>query len=254
MEIQKKKPLSPEQLADCAALKEVFNRKKAELGLTQEKAAQHLGMNQGSFSHYLNGRNSINLQFALAVAKLLDVSVSDFAPRLGKALEEQGYRPPESYDEYRHDREGRPYFQDHMRGQANVIAFAYPVVPWGGERVKNPTGHGFSDEGELDLIASPEEAGINGFWLQMPGSSMNQSVAPSFPSGTFLLVNPEDRELEPGGFFLACTAHGEFAIRQLVREAGSDFLAPLNPSFPIIPLHPDWSVVGRVVDARMPGV
>lgn len=64
--------------------------KRKELGLTQEKAAQILGMNQGSLSHYLNGRNALNLHFSLAIASLLEVPVSSFSKKYGEMLSGPG--------------------------------------------------------------------------------------------------------------------------------------------------------------------
>ncbi|MDN4149750.1 helix-turn-helix transcriptional regulator [Pseudomonas tohonis] len=83
---QKARQLSAEHLGECAALKAIYSIKKDELGLTQEKLAKLLGMRQGSLSHYLNGRNSIGLSFAIEVARELRVRVSDFSPRLAGQL------------------------------------------------------------------------------------------------------------------------------------------------------------------------
>ncbi|WP_236213203.1 helix-turn-helix domain-containing protein [Metapseudomonas otitidis] len=82
----KARQLSGEHLGECAALKAIYSIKKDELGLTQEKLAKLLGMRQGSLSHYLNGRNSIGLSFAIEVARELGVRVSDFSPRLAGQL------------------------------------------------------------------------------------------------------------------------------------------------------------------------
>lgn len=82
----KVRQLSGEHLAECLALKAIYSIKKDELGLTQEKLAKLLGMRQGSLSHYLNGRNSIGLSFAIEVARELRVRVSDFSPRLAGQL------------------------------------------------------------------------------------------------------------------------------------------------------------------------
>ncbi|MDU9416194.1 helix-turn-helix transcriptional regulator [Pseudomonas sp. zfem005] len=83
---QKARQLSAEHLGECAALKAIYSIKKDELGLTQEKLAKRLGMRQGSLSHYLNGRNSIGLNFAIEVARELGVRVGDFSPRLAGQL------------------------------------------------------------------------------------------------------------------------------------------------------------------------
>jgi len=65
-----KKPLSPEKKEECLRLKALFNSRKAELGLTQEKLAHALDMNQSSVSHYLNGVNPLLVTFAPIISEL----------------------------------------------------------------------------------------------------------------------------------------------------------------------------------------
>ncbi|QXH68586.1 XRE family transcriptional regulator [Pseudomonas asgharzadehiana] len=254
MKIQKKKPLTEKQLAECAALKEIFNAKKEALGLTQEKAAQHLGMNQGSFSHYLNGRNAINLEFALSVSQLLGVPVTDFAPRYATALSDFGPRSLDSFMRFRIEGKGAEGHINEWFGHIHASAAAYPLVPWYSLRMRNPASDRFEDESDPDFIASTEPAGADGYWIPMQGPSMSSAAAPSFPPGSYLLIKPNDFEIKAGKFYLARHSGGDFAIRQYMREASSDYLVALNPTFPTLGLNPDWTLVGRVVDVRMPGL
>jgi len=83
-----KKALDPERKAESEKLKAIFNSKKRDLGLTQEKLAHALDMNQSSVSHYLNGVNPLNATAAAAFAKILDVPVGDFSPRLAQQISE----------------------------------------------------------------------------------------------------------------------------------------------------------------------
>lgn len=83
-----KKALDPERKAESDKLKAIFNSKKRDLGLTQEKLAHALDMNQSSVSHYLNGVNPLNATAAAAFAKILDVPVGDFSPRLAQQISE----------------------------------------------------------------------------------------------------------------------------------------------------------------------
>lgn len=77
-----KKPLPPDRKEECLRLKAIFTSKKPGLGLTQEKLAHALEMNQSSVSHYLNGVNPLNASVAAAFARILGVDVGDFSPRL----------------------------------------------------------------------------------------------------------------------------------------------------------------------------
>lgn len=82
-----KKPLTPDKKDECLRLKALFNSRKQELGLTQEKLAHALEMNQSSVSHYLNGVNPLNAPVAAAFARILGVEVSAFSERLAEEIE-----------------------------------------------------------------------------------------------------------------------------------------------------------------------
>ncbi|MCE0881086.1 MULTISPECIES: LexA family transcriptional regulator [Pseudomonas] len=82
-----KKPLPADRAEECQRLKAIFDGKKKELKLTQEKLAHRLGINQSSVSHYLNGVNPLNAPVAAAFAKSLGVPVRDFSPRLADVIE-----------------------------------------------------------------------------------------------------------------------------------------------------------------------
>lgn len=82
----KKKPLNAEQLADAKRLKAIYNAKKKELGLSQAVVADHLGIVQSAVNSLFNGINALNLRNAVALAKLLKVSVNDFSPTIAKEI------------------------------------------------------------------------------------------------------------------------------------------------------------------------
>lgn len=109
----KKRDLEPWEKDECSALKAAFdsyNRGRDRRDrLTQERAALELGMNQGSFSNYLNGRLAINAEFAAGVARLIGIPVSAFSPRLAEEIdtmakvtgkEEPGANGAPSADDY----------------------------------------------------------------------------------------------------------------------------------------------------------
>lgn len=89
---QKKRDLSEWERSECAALKaaiEEYNRARPKKDrITQEQAGAALGMNQGSFSNYLNGRLAINLDFALKVSRLFDIPVERFSKRLAQEIDD----------------------------------------------------------------------------------------------------------------------------------------------------------------------
>ncbi len=83
----KKRQLTPTELAECNALKNIYTAKKKELGLTQDKLAEALGMTQAGVSMYLNGLNALNIMVAAKFSSLLDEPVSKFSPRIAGLIE-----------------------------------------------------------------------------------------------------------------------------------------------------------------------
>lgn len=255
----KKKTLSPERLEECATLKSIFWEKRKDLGLTQEKAAEALGMNQGSFSHYLNGRNALNVEFAAKAARLLGVPVSSFSPRLAKAIDDITI----SSGEIREVAEKiRRIYSSDADGLSNVMptqqpwkpARSYPLISWiaAGDRAESPDSYraGHADE----YLDSTENAGDSGYWLDVRGPSMTSQTNPSFPEGTKILVKPEGFDLVSGKFYIARHRDGEKTFKQYLYDAGTGYLIPLNPAYKPVEIDGDWEIIGRVVDAKIPGL
>lgn len=88
----RKLPLEDWQKDDAARLKALFQAKKAELGLTQERIAAELGENvtQGAVSHFLNARTALSLKAAAVFARVLQVRVSDFSETLAQKMSALG--------------------------------------------------------------------------------------------------------------------------------------------------------------------
>ena len=57
----KKREISDIEKEECKRLKQIFNDRKKELGLSQEKIAGLIGVTQAAINHYLNGTNALNL-------------------------------------------------------------------------------------------------------------------------------------------------------------------------------------------------
>ncbi|WP_252361437.1 LexA family transcriptional regulator [Pseudomonas asiatica] len=91
----RKVPLADWQVEDSKRLKALYNQKRAELGLTQDRIAAELGdgVTQGAVSHFMNGRTALSLRAASVFAKALQVPVSAFSPRLAEDLDALLYHP-----------------------------------------------------------------------------------------------------------------------------------------------------------------
>ncbi|MEQ4511795.1 MAG: helix-turn-helix domain-containing protein [Dickeya sp.] len=79
----KKKPIDTNAQADAERLRRIWDEKKIELRLTQEKAADALGFEtQSTVSQYLNGKNPLNTDATLKFAALLGVKPEEIKPDL----------------------------------------------------------------------------------------------------------------------------------------------------------------------------
>lgn len=84
----KKREISDIEKEECRLLKQLFNDKKKELGLSQAKIADLIGVTQAAINHYLNGTNALNASIASEFAKVLGVPVGSFSWRLEKEINE----------------------------------------------------------------------------------------------------------------------------------------------------------------------
>lgn len=84
----KKREISDIEKEECRLLKQLFNDKKKELGLSQAKIAGLIGVTQAAINHYLNGTNALNASIASEFAKVLGVPVGSFSWRLEKEINE----------------------------------------------------------------------------------------------------------------------------------------------------------------------
>lgn len=129
----------------------------------------------------------------------------------------------------------------------------YPLISWviAGEWAEScDTFH----PGDAETwLASTENAGANGFWLDVRGDSMTCAANPSFPEGSRILVMPE-AELISGKYYVVKLESGESTFKQYIEDAGLRYLRPLNPAYRTIQIDGDCKVIGRVIDTKMTGL
>lgn len=82
----KKKPLTKEQIEECKKLKAIYEEKKKELNLNQFTTSERMGISQSGVNHYFNGVNALNVSAASDFAKMLQVPVEEFSPRLAHEI------------------------------------------------------------------------------------------------------------------------------------------------------------------------
>ena len=89
----RKQPLTDEQKRESEKLKAIYEEKSKKLGVTQEIIAAAMrgggeSITQGAISHFMNKRLALHPKAASVFARLLEVPVSEFAPRLARAIED----------------------------------------------------------------------------------------------------------------------------------------------------------------------
>jgi SOS-response transcriptional repressor LexA len=203
--------------------------------------ADAAGITPASVSLYLNGTNAFNARFAAILARMLEEPVESFSPRLAAEIAQMAATTDHA--------NVSPMLQPHRD------AMEYPVITWiaAGERVESSVSHptGIADE----WLASTENAGPGGYWLKVKGQSMTSNTPPSFPEGTPILIRPEGYDLISGKFYIARhTITGETTFKRYNLDAGIGYLVPLNPEYQAVPLDGSWEIIGRAIDAKIPGM
>ncbi|MBA4285446.1 MAG: hypothetical protein C0434_07935 [Xanthomonadaceae bacterium] len=100
------------------------------------------------------------------------------------------------------------------------------------------------DLDECELIPAITPVRARTFALRVE----NDSMAPDFPPGTILIVEP-DTDHKAGDFVIVGNGAAEATFKQLVRDGDDWLLRPMNPQYPMKPMPENGRVIGVVVAA-----
>jgi len=231
----KKRELSEIEAAECAALNEIYHRKKKQLGLSQEKiATEGLKANgQSAASHYLMGRNALNIESAAVFARYLEVPVSAFSKRLAQQIKEISRSNASNLGEVIQP----------------VEAFRYPVISWVAAGAMDETADPLPADDSGTYQASEYDSTGPAFWLKVTGDSMASPSGMSINEGTLILVDTAI-EAAPGRLVVAkLPDSNEATFRMLVSDGGKLYLKPLNLGYPIESFGESSRIIGVVVQA-----
>lgn len=213
-------PLSDWQLQDSARLKALFQAKRGELKLTQEKIAGELGdgVTQGAVSHFMNGRTALSINAAVVFARALQVPVSEISPTLAAQIEKMTSGVPGRHsDDSAADNRIPPRNFD-LADDKNYTG------------VLQLTARGSTGDGEEN--SHVEIRGVMAFkseWLR--ANNLNQrhldviyangnSMEPSINNGDVLLIDESKIEPKDGQIFAMQSASKGTIVKRLVK---SDF-------------------------------
>lgn len=243
---QERRPLTDEEKAECNRLKAEFaayNAGRPKFSrLTQESAGAALGISQSAFSNYLNGNRPLNKEVAVAIARMLAMPVERFSPRLAAEIADMAKVTSPGTTDHRN-------VSDTL--QPHRAAKEYPLISWVAAGCWQESCDTFQPGSADEWLFSSENAGAHGYWLEVKGPSM----LPTFTPGMRILVRPEGFDLISGKYYIAKLLDtGETTFKQYVRDAGSDYLQPLNPAFPVLPITEKVQIIGQVIDAKLPPI
>ncbi|AOM39450.1 LexA family protein [Xenorhabdus hominickii] len=232
-----KKKLTPEQLADAARLKDLFESKKKQLGISQETLAEEIGKTQSAISHYLNGINALNLEMATYFAQKLNVKIADFSPSLdmqARKLVTVLYGDNVTFV-------GEPHSQKQ-----------YPLLDWinAGNWCEDPTSKYYTDSTQTRYETSVK-CSQRAFWLEVKGDSMVSPNGLSIPQGMIILVDPDIKPRSNNLVVAKLDGAKELTFKQLITEGYDTFLKPLNNQYNMIPLNDHVHIVGVIVEAKI---
>lgn len=233
--MEKKKTLTPVQIADAERLKAIYEAKKKDLGITQQSIADMLDISQGGVGHYLNGRNALNAAAAAVFAKALQVDVSAFSPSLAKEIAAMSAASTSNVT----------YAGQYSPG------FKYPVIS------KIQAGN-WSEACEPYLLKDIDlwlesDAHIQGdaFWLLVEGESMTAPAGLSIPEGTYVLFDT-GREPVNGSLVIAkLSDSNEATFKKLIIDGDQKYLKGLNPQWPLVPINGNCRIIGVAIETKL---
>ncbi|MES4613565.1 LexA family transcriptional regulator [Ewingella sp. CoE-038-23] len=229
--------LTTEQLEDAKRLKALYESKKKELKVTQYTIADELGISQGAVGHYLNGRNALNAKIAASFAKVLEISIADFSPKLAKEASSLSINAGSVSNV--------SYVGKHVPGSKYPVLSKVQAGVWS-EAVEAYTLK------DIDLWLE-SDAHIQGdaFWLEVDGDSMTAPVGLSIPEGTFVLFDT-GREAANGNLVIAkLTDSNEATFKKFIIDGGQRYLKGLNPAWPLVPINGNCRIIGVAVETKL---
>lgn len=102
-------------------------------------------------------------------------------------------------------------------------------------------------------LSCPVPISKSGYALKVLGDSMtNPAPGRSYPTGCIIFVDPEV-STNPGDRVIArIPSTNEVTFKVFVKDAGKNFLKPINPQYPIIDITEETYICGKIVGSFIP--
>lgn len=237
---------TPDQTADAARLKAIFDKLKAEAKergetLTQETLAEDLGWTQSTVNQYMLGYIKLNLRAAAQFAQRFGCSVGEFSPSLQEEIDnlarfassERACTSPR-----RQIADSRSVHSTSAeQGARQIPLLSHKQVSSCAERSKK-------------WLVTDQKLSSDAFALQVEGDAM----LPEFREGDRVIIDPAIHP-RPGDYVVA--KNGDDVVFQKYRlrftSQGEKFfeLVPLNEDYPTMCSYSaKINVVGTMVEHR----
>lgn len=131
-------------------------------------------------------------------------------------------------------------------------AYKYPIVSWVTAGMWEEAIGLYAPGVAEDWIYSTYKGSPNTFALRVKGDSMVNPVGSvSFPEGIIIVVDPTI--VAENGSYVVARLNGstEATFKQLVIDGNQQYLKPLNPRYPLIPINEECQICGVVKAAEM---
>jgi len=239
------------RIAETKAMREIWESKKKELGLTQKKLSVMFQVKEPAISGYLNGSMALNKEFAAFFADVMGEPIEKFSPRCAEELallsgkiDRQSYRYPLLK---------MAQIQDYREITENFKSgLAIPT--------QTPPQHIVTTS-----YASDVNAGEHGFWLRVDNDDMETyNGGIGFGKGILVLVNPSVKprvgdyailkiKYNPNANLNLIESNFKYLLR-LIKHDGENVTAWANnpQSNPITLTELNSELIGKVVSAMYP--
>lgn len=219
-----------------------LKEKRIYKGLSQTEIASQLQVNRSSYCSWESGRAKPNQKNLIALAKILDVSVTYF---------ESEYNIVNNYLQLSPDNQVKA--EEYVEGlllseQTTNVTPLFSVQVLSDVQLSAGLGEGFFDEFETESVYSNEEQYGYDIAAWIEGDSME----PVYKSGEVALIRSNGFDYD--GAVYALSWNDSVYIKKLYREEDGFRMVSLNKDYPekFIPYEDEPRIVGLVVGHFMP--
>lgn len=209
---------------------EVAKVRMKDLGMTQEKLSEHLGITPGAVSHWLNARRSPELEVIARILHILDI------------------------DEFKVDKNGSIFTSaDFKKSSCTTKTInCYPLLSK--ELIINyvdDLGSNEADNFANEWIESGAVILGKGFWYKVEGDAMLSPTGFSVPSGSLVLFDM-GRVPQEGDLILVMSKNNsELSFKKIQSDGHRRLLVPMNPRWPVDVITDEHRILAVAVESKL---